>query len=109
MAIGSNYYQYGTPRSNPGHNNYRLYSFPNAKGRNGEAIPKAILRIHQNTRQGHNDVGATYLKNKSKYILRFLSLAVKAVGMEVKPTKIKTYLFPNICRQEDMAREYSSH
>ena len=38
MAIGSNYYQYGTPRSNPRPNNYRLYSFPNAKGRNAEKI-----------------------------------------------------------------------
>ena len=36
MAIGSNYYQYGTPRSNPGPNNKRHYSFPNAKGRNGD-------------------------------------------------------------------------
>ena len=31
MAIVSNYYQYGTPRSNPGPNNYRLYSFPMLK------------------------------------------------------------------------------
>ena len=42
MAIGSNYYQYGTHRSNPGPNNYRLYSLPNAKGRNGEKIPCTI-------------------------------------------------------------------
>ena len=31
MAIGSNYYQYGTPRSNPGPNNYKIYSFPMQK------------------------------------------------------------------------------
>ena len=55
MAIISNYYQYGTLRSNPGTNYHRLYSFPNTKGRNGEKIPSILLRLYPNTRQGHNE------------------------------------------------------